>query len=59
MIPEVFFDSLTEDQEATIMEAVQVGIQHGLDIAEARLRGEIIEPLSWSIVRSRLRRDGD
>ncbi len=52
------FDSLTDEQVALIMEAAQVGIQHGLDIAEARIKGDFErKPLSWGVVRSRLSRD--
>ncbi len=51
-------DSLTDEQVALLMEAVQIGIQHGLDIAEMRIRGDFLrKPLSWEVVRSSLRRD--
>ncbi len=51
-------NELDDETIALIMEAVQVGIQHGLDIAEARLRGDDAVVLSWDTVLKRLERDG-
>ncbi len=51
-------NELDDETIALIMESVQVGIQHGLNVAESRLKGEfLIEPLSWEIVRKGLERD--
>ncbi len=53
-------NELDDETIALVMEAAQIGIQHGLDIAKARLRAEFkIEPLSWERVKSRLKRNGD
>ncbi len=51
-------NELDDETVALVMEAVQVGIQHGLNIAESRLKGLFeIEPLSWDTVRKHLERD--
>ncbi len=48
-------NELDDETIALIMESVQVGIQHGLSIAESRIKGAFeIEPLSWDGVKTRL-----
>ncbi len=52
-------NELDDETVALLMEAVQVGIQHGLNIAESRLKGAFdLEPLSWERVKASLERDG-
>ncbi len=51
-------NELDDEMIALLMEAVQVGIQHGLSVAEHRIAGDFkMAPLSWDIVKRRLERD--
>ncbi len=51
-------DDLDDEHVTLMMEAAQIGIQHGLDVAEARISGRFdIEPLSWKRVELALRRE--
>ncbi len=48
-------NELDDETVALVMEAVQIGTQHGLNIAEKRIRGDFeIEPLSWERVQRAL-----
>ncbi len=49
-------NELDDETVALVMEAVQIGIQHGLNVAESRLEGAFeLEPLSWDRVKAGLR----
>ncbi len=51
-------NELDDETIALVMEAAQIGIQHGLNVAESRLKGAFeVEPLSWEMVSKRLERD--
>ena len=51
-------NELDDETIALVMEAAQIGIQHGLSMAESRLKGVFeVEPLSWNTVLKRLERD--
>ncbi len=52
--------SFSDEQILILMEVALIGVGHGLDVAEHRIRGNFeIEPLSFEVIKSRLRRDGD
>ncbi len=52
-------NELDDETVALLMEAAQIGIQHGLSMAEHRIAGDFeMAPLSWEVVRRRLERDG-